>query len=266
MRFELDFPIIEEEYTTDQRTIPALTKSFPSLSFYRRMVRTVWKASRLAKRGKYDDHQWCKSSYDIFQALEHIGTTIEVRNLKRLTELQEPCIIIGNHMSTLETFLLPYLICPKKKLTFVVKEALISYPVFKHVMISRSPIVVGRDNPKKDFLTVLNEGVARIKDGFSVVVFPQTTRMTEFDKTQFNSIGIKLAKRAKAPVVPLALKTDCWGNGAVIKDFGKIDPAKNIHFDFGSPLEIEGNGKIQQEAVISHIENCLSRWRSNNRS
>lgn len=265
MRFELDFPIIEDQYRAENKSIPWFSKKFPSLSFYRRMMGVVWKASRLAKKGQYDDQSWCKSSYDILKALERLGTKIDIQHLENLTKLQQPCVIIGNHMSTLETFLLPYLICPKKSLTFVIKEALTTYPVFKHIMISRNPVVVGRSNPKKDFLTVLNEGLDRIQNGYSVVVFPQTTRMIDFDKAQFNSIGIKLAKKAKVPVVPLALKTDCWGNGTLIKDFGSIDPSNAIHFDFGKPLEIQGNGRDQHETVISHIENCLQGWRTNNK-
>ena len=260
MRFELDFPVVQDYYTTKDSKTSWLSKSLPSISFYSKMVRIVCKAASLAKKGRYEDPNWCASSFGILKAIERIGTKVEIENLKFISEVQGPCVIIGNHMSTLETFLLPYMICPKKRLTFVIKESLVSYPVFKHIMISRNPVVVGRSNPKKDFMTVLNEGVDRIRDEMSVVVFPQTTRMTKFDKTQFNSIGIKLAKKANVPIVPLALKTDCWGNGSLIKDFGKIDPTKDIHFNFGSPMEIEGNGRYQHEAVISHIETCLHQW------
>ena len=265
MRFELDFPTIEEKYRTNFEKTGWFAKSFPSISFYRRMLKIVWKAARLAKKGDYDDKCWCKSSYEILRAVEHVGTEVSIEDLNEITDFSDPCVIVGNHMSTLETFLLPYLICPHKPLTFVIKEALIAYPVFKYIMISRNPIVVGRSNPKQDFLTVLKEGVDRLRNGMSVVVFPQTTRMTEFDRSQFNSIGIKLARRASVPVVPLALKTDCWGNGSIIKDFGKIDPQKSIHFKFGPKLAIEGNEKNQQEAVISHIENCLLEWREKNK-
>lgn len=260
MRFELDFPIIENTYTSEARKTGWLSRSLPSIRFYSNMLRIVCRAARLAKKGIYNDPDWVKSSFGILKAIEKVGTSVHIQNLQALTQVNGPCVIVGNHMSTLETFLLPYLVCPQKKLTFVIKEALVTYPVFKHIMISRTPIVVGRSSPKKDFMTVLNEGVSRIQDEMSVVVFPQTTRMTQFDKTQFNSIGIKLAKRAKVPVIPLALKTDCWGNGSLIKDFGKIDPSKSIYFNFGTPMSIEGNGKSQHEAVIAHIENCLKEW------
>jgi 1-acyl-sn-glycerol-3-phosphate acyltransferase len=260
MRFALDYPQIDDNYQTSAEINSWFARKFPSLTFYKKISYVVFRGAQMAKKGLYSDQEWCNSSYQILKAIESTGTMVTIENLKPILELKEPSVVIGNHMSTLETFLLPYMLSPHMKVTFVIKEALISYPVFKHIMISRNPIVVGRDNPKKDFMKVLTEGVNRLDEGYTVIVFPQTTRMKEFEKSQFNSIGIKLAKRAKVPVVPLALKTDCWKNGRIIKDFGKIDPKESVHFKFGTPLRIEGNGKEQQDTVITHIENCLSNW------
>ena len=260
MRFHLDYPQIQNDYQTSTKKLNWFPKSFPSLTFYKKMSAIVLRGAQLAKKGLYSDKEWCTSSYNILRAIESTGTKITVENLQPTLDLKVPAVVVGNHMSTLETFLLPYMLSPHMKVTFVIKEALISYPIFKHIMISRNPIVVGRENPKRDFMKVLTEGVNRLKEGYTVIVFPQTTRMTVFEKSQFNSIGVKLAKRGNVPVIPLALKTDCWRNGKIIKDFGRIDPNKSVHFKFGTPLKIEGNGKTQQESVIKHIEDCLSKW------
>ncbi len=260
MRFNIKEPQISNDYATSEFALKWLPRMFPSASFYAKMIKVVFMASKLAKNGRYTDEAWISSSHQIFRAVESTGAKISVQNLKPLLDISEPTVIIGNHMSTLETFLLPYLVCPSKKVTFVIKEALTTYPIFRHIMNSRNPIAVGRGNPKEDFVKVLREGENRLKDGYSVVVFPQTTRMQNFDKSKFNSIGIKLARKAKAPVVPLALKTDFWGNGKLVKDFGKIDPKKNVYFNFGKPIAVSGNGKAEHDQVILHIENCLSQW------
>ncbi|MDA0348283.1 MAG: lysophospholipid acyltransferase family protein [Verrucomicrobia bacterium] len=260
MRFQLDYPPIYDNYQTRNEHLTWFSRTFPSLAFYKRMSAVVMRGAELAKKDMYSDKEWCTSSFNILRAIESIGTKVTIENLKLTLDLKEPSVIVGNHMSTLETFLLPYMLSPHMKVTFVIKEALVSYPIFKHIMISRNPIIVGRESPKKDFIKVLSEGVNRIKEGYTVIVFPQTTRMKVFEKSKFNSIGIKLAKRANVPVIPLALKTDCWRNGKIIKDFGKIDPRKSVHFKFGTPLKIEDNGKNQQESVIKHIEDCLSQW------
>ena len=100
----------------------------------------------------------------------------------------------------------------------------------------------------------------RLQSGISIVVFPQKTRSPLFDPAAFNSIGIKLAKRAQVPVVPLALKTDAWGNGKHVKDVGVIDPTKEVHFAFGRPLPVTGSGSDAQQAVVAFIREHLLAW------
>ena len=142
----------------------------------------------------------------------------------------------------------------------MVKESLLKYPFFGPVLGSREPIVVGRSNPREDLVAVLEGGEARLKQGRSVIVFPQSTRSSVFDPAHFNTIGVKLAKRAGVPVIPVALKTDAWGNGNLLKDFGPVDVKKTIHFEFGAPMRIEGTGKAEHQQITEFIINRLGVW------
>ncbi|NLV25260.1 MAG: 1-acyl-sn-glycerol-3-phosphate acyltransferase [Deltaproteobacteria bacterium] len=251
----------DPSYVSPEKEIGILARLLPSLVFHIKQVHVVWAAGRLAKAGKYGELDWAESSDRIFTALESVGARLDIKGLEKVRRVAGPCVIIGNHMSTLETFVLPSLLIPAKSHTFVVKEALLTYPIFKYVMRSRNPIAVNRSNPREDFKTVMEEGKKRLENGISVVVFPQTTRTADFDPSQFNSIGVKLAKKAGVPVIPLALKTDAWGNGpGFFKDFGKIDPSKRIYIEFGEALRIEGNGQEENDRIISFIQEQLQKW------
>lgn len=235
-----------------------LARHFPSLYYYVRLlggpVRWLF---RKAAKGQCDDPSWVRSSAWCADILEDAGCRFEIAGMDYL---REPCVIVANHMSTLETFILPALIRPRLPLTFVVKESLVRMPLFGPVMRSRDPVVVGRRNPREDLVAMLREGAKRLADGISVVVFPQSTRSVDFDKKHFNSIGEKLAARANVPLLPLALKTDAWGQGAKIKEAGKIRPDLPVRFRFGAPMRIEGNDKAQHEAAASFIAETLSAW------
>jgi 1-acyl-sn-glycerol-3-phosphate acyltransferase len=225
----------------------------------------IYKGARYAKKRTYNADRWIQSSIDTVRALESVGGCCHFDNLNAIKNLQSPCVFIGNHMSILETFILPCLIRPHRAVTFVVKESLMSYPVFGHVMRDRHPIVVGRSNPREDLKTVLREGAKRLGDGTSIVVFPQTTRSVEFNPKQFNTLGIKLAKRGRVPVVPVALKTDAWGMGKWVKDIGKIQPDKTTYICFGDPLQIQGSGKNAHRQVVAFIQGKLDEWRVSDR-
>ena len=250
----------DKVYTTPAGSDTFFCRLFPSLSFYTKLLANVYVSGRKAKKGVYDDEAWRLSSLKILRDLECTGLRIHISGTEHLQQLQSPCVIIGNHVSMMETVILPGIIVQELPVTFAIKKSLLEYPVFKHVMRSRNPIAVSRSNPRQDLKTVMNEGKDRLAQGISVVIFPQTTRGTEFEPKKFNSIGVKLAARAGVPVIPLALKTDAWTNGKLIKDLGKIQPAKDVHFAFGPPLAITGKGKEEHQQVINFISRKLDGW------
>ncbi|MCU0455423.1 MAG: 1-acyl-sn-glycerol-3-phosphate acyltransferase [Bacteroidales bacterium] len=222
----------------------------------------VFRTRKQARKGIYDDKAWADSSYYIFRFIEETGGVFHITGMDNIVRSPEPVLFIGNHMSTLETMVLPGLISPLRRVTFVVKEGLVKHPLFKDVMLSRDPIIVGRTDPRKDLEAVMNGGMDLLSRGISVVIFPQSTRSIEFRPEDFNSLGVKLAKKAGVKVVPVALKTDFWGNGRIIKELGPIDRSKHIYLKFGEPFEVKGSGKDENQKIIDFIRNSLAEWKN----
>ncbi|MEE4241203.1 MAG: lysophospholipid acyltransferase family protein [Desulfopila sp.] len=247
-------------YRSSPVKVSLLSRLVPSLNFYPRFFKVVLNAASKAKSGRYPDEEWGMDSLRVLRLLENTGLLFSVDGLENLEDLAGPCVLVGNHMSIMETLILPVIVLPYTKVTFVVKDSLLAYPVFKHVMISRNPVAVTRTNPRQDLKTVMGEGAERLDSGISIIVFPQTTRSTEFDPLQFGSIGIKLAKKADVPVVPFALKTDAWQNGTFSKDLGRIFPQVPVRIAFGKPLQISGKGNEEHQQVVTFIQSMLSQW------
>jgi 1-acyl-sn-glycerol-3-phosphate acyltransferase len=247
-------------YDSPRRRHFFLYRAAPSGSFYTRLILLLLNLSNLVKRGRFDSRIWVRKSAKVMRILESTGVRFHIENFNILREMEPPCVFLANHMSTLETFVLPSILVPFMPVTFVIKESLSTYPVLKHIIMSCDPIVVGRVNPRDDLKKVLHEGMEHLKSGVSVIIFPQRTRSILFDPRHFNTIGIKLALRAGVPVVPIALKTDAWGNGRRIKDLGKIDPDKSVIFSIGKPIPIQGRGKKEHEQIVRYIGQKLKEW------
>ncbi len=222
---------------------------------------TVLRTRKEAIRKVYDTKAWTDSSFEILRFIERTGGIFHITGMENITKSPGSVLFISNHMSTLETMILPSIIGPHKELTFVVKESLVEHPLFGDVMRSRNPIVVGRTDPRKDLEAVMNGGVDLLNNGISIVIFPQSTRSVEFKTEEFNSLGVKLAKKAGVDVVPIALKTDFWGNGKWIKELGPLDRHKHIHIKFGEPISITGNGKVDNQRIIDFIQTSLGEWK-----
>lgn len=220
----------------------------------------VFRTRKEARRGIYDTKAWADSSYYILRFIEKAGGRFHISGMENIVKEEDPVVFIANHMSTLETMVLPGIIAPHREVTFVVKESLVRHPLFGDVMRSRNPIIVGRSDPRKDLEAVMNGGMELLSKGISVIIFPQSTRSLVFKPEEFNSLGVKLAKKAGVKVVPVALKTDYWGNGKVIKELGPIDHKKEIYFRFGDPINVTGSGKEENQEIIEFINSSLRGW------
>lgn len=228
---------------------------------YLKFLFIIFKANKVARLGKFNDAEYCKIADNTFKLLEDCGAKIHVKGLENIREVEGPVVFVGNHMSILETFILPGLIIPFKPVSFVVKASLIKHRFFGTIMKATSPISVTRTDPKKDFKSVMMGGQKLIGEGRSIIVFPQSTR-GKFVAEEFGSIGDKLAQKANVTVIPVALKTDFWSNGKYSKDFGRIYRDRKIFFEFGKPLGTEIDKKERHSIIIKFISAKLKEWSS----
>ncbi|MGA1868242.1 MAG: lysophospholipid acyltransferase family protein [bacterium] len=237
----------------------------PELFFYPHILWYVVEAYFKVKYGSYNNEEWKCSSLKVLNAIEDFGGRFHISGLDNIRKTPGPVVFISNHMSVLETFVLPSLILPEKSLTYILKKSLLAYPIFGSFLRYLKPIVVSRTNPREDLKIVLTEGASALKRGKSLVIFPQHTRTKGIRVKDFNSLGVKLALEAGVPAIPVALKTDFWGNGTLIKDMGPIGRScKEIFIKFGEPLSIKGKGREEHKQIIGFIKKNYDTWSARN--
>ncbi len=247
--------IFAKNYVSLQRA----AVSFPSLRFYSGLAGIFWRAGKVARAGEYSGERWADDSLLVGRLIESMGARIVIEGVENL-DFDGPCVFEANHMSTLETLFLPCIIQPQRDVTFVVKRSLLNYPCLGPVLAAREPIALGRSNPREDLKIVMEEGQRILGEGRSIIIFTQGTRRTDVEPADFNTLGVKLARKAGVPVVPIALKTDTWGEGSLIKDMGRIDPRLPVHVRFGAPVEIQGAGREEHAAIVDFIKTSFDKW------
>lgn len=247
-----------DQYVTTPGIRPPM---LPGFCFYPWFLRLILGYRSAVLRGKGDgDDYFSARSLEVIRRLEHCGCRFEISGLNHLRCLQGPAVFVSNHMSTLETVALPGIIHPLRPSTFVVKNSLVKGFIFGPIMRSRDPVVVTRKSPRADLVAVLREGRRRLNQGISVVLFPQGTRRRAFHMDRFNSLGVKLARNSKVPVVPLALKTDCWSNGLLIRPLGRIQPERTIRIAFAPPIGPLDASTDAHEKTLAFIIDKLTQW------
>ena len=214
-----------------------------------------------SRRPGFMDKEWSEFGLRVIRLVERLGGTVKIEGFRGITDLREKVVWVSNHVSALETYLLPPILMTWPGLIIVLKDPLAHYPFFGSVVRAVSPIRVLRKNPIDDLRKVMKEGTDGIRAGRSALVFPQGTRYRQFDPATFNTLGTKLALHAKAPVVPIAVSTDFIRVGEWHRDlFATIHPASPVRIACGPVLPCElGQAEIQRRSV-AFIAGKLAEW------
>ncbi len=231
---------------------------FKKFGFYKEFIKKLFRVRKAVVKGE-GMAPVLKGSGEVIPLCESVGGRVEITGLDNIRSVSGGVVIAANHQSTLETLLFPAVMEGLKPVTFVVKKSLVTGWVFGPIMRLFNPIALDRKNPKVDLDKVMKEGCAALQEGKSVILFPQGTRCKGFDPSTFNSLAVKLAKRAGVPVVPCAIKTDFWENGKIISTIGDIYPDRTIHMSFGPAVTIDGVGKKEQKQILEFIDETYRR-------
>lgn len=129
------------------------------------------------------------------------GIKVKISGLDHVKEGVQN-IYMANHQSVFDIFtLLVYLPVDFK---FVLKQELMKVPLFGSAMKGAGYISIDRGNPRKAVKS-MNEAAEKIKNGASVLIFPEGTRSQDGRLQTFKSGGFHLALKSGADIVPVAI-------------------------------------------------------------
>jgi 1-acyl-sn-glycerol-3-phosphate acyltransferase len=113
-----------------------------------------------------------------------------------------PYIFMSNHQGSYDIFaLLGHLPFQFK---WLAKKELFSIPFFGWTMAAAGYISIDREGTRET-VEAMNKAAEKIRDGMSVVIFPEGSRSPDGKIQDFKKGGFTLAIKSKVPVVPLAL-------------------------------------------------------------
>ena len=132
----------------------------------------------------------------------------------------QPVIVFCKHQSTWETFIVQVIF---KKISFVFKNELLWIPFFGWGLAAMKPIPIKRGSGQKAVQQLVSGGIKRLKEGISVVIFPEGTRTKPSGPGRYRVGGAVLAAESEYPVVPVAHHAgEFWPRKGFIKSPGMV--------------------------------------------
>jgi 1-acyl-sn-glycerol-3-phosphate acyltransferase len=165
-----------------------------------------------------------------------------------------PSIILSKHQSAWETLAFQQIFPPQ---VWVLKKELLHVPFFGWALALTNPIAIDRKSGKAALKQIVEQGQARLKQGFCVVIFPEGTRMAPGKSGKYQIGGAWLATKTGTGVVPVAHNAGwLWGKNAFVKHPGTITVSIGARMDPEGMEPQEFNSKVEAwiEAEMARIE------------
>ncbi|MEP7345922.1 MAG: lysophospholipid acyltransferase family protein [Gemmatimonadaceae bacterium] len=164
--------------------------------------------------------------------LRAAGVKVIVHNEERAQQGQ-PRIFVSNHVSWSDVFTLAAVL---RRYKFVGKAELFRIPLFGRAAYASGMIAIERDNRKAAFDSY-RLAAERVRDGASVVVYPEGSRGTTYTLRPFKIGPFVLASAAGVPIVPTVL----YGTmGVFPKDTWWRVRSGTVHVHFLEEIPTEG--------------------------
>jgi 1-acyl-sn-glycerol-3-phosphate acyltransferase len=130
-----------------------------------------------------------------------VGCKLTVRGRENIPRKSGICFV-SNHASIFDIVLL--LGYAGRPIGFIAKQELLFIPVLNIWISILGGLFIDRANPRKALKTI-NKGVARIKSGVAMLIFPEGHRSRGQGLLPFHPGSLKLATLSEAIIVPVAI-------------------------------------------------------------
>lgn len=231
------------------RNIPALFKLYGSLPQLGKLKKQIDSANAA---GEYEDErryirQACDKWSDAL--IRSFGMDLHVEGKENLPK-EGPVVFVSNHQGYADIIMLMAAL-DTIQFGFVAKDDLIKIPLFGKWILRIRSVSMHRDEAKEAVKAIL-EGIRYIKDGFSLLIFPEGTRSKGPEMGEFKKGAFKLATKPKVPIVPVTVH----GSYRVFEETG-VFRGTRVDIVIHPQVETKDLGKHDETALVHQVESTI---------
>jgi 1-acyl-sn-glycerol-3-phosphate acyltransferase len=173
------------------------------------------------------------------------GVRVKVTSRAKL-DPKQPYVVMPNHLSAVDIWAV-FLAVPVP-LRFIAKKQLGQIPLFGWAMRAGRFIFIDRQNAASARRSIA-EAANRIREGRSVVIFPEGTRSPDGRLGPFKKGGFHLALNSGAQIVPVAIR----GTRAVMPRGSLLIRSGDVEVEIGEPIPTLGLGPEDRDALLKKV-------------
>jgi 1-acyl-sn-glycerol-3-phosphate acyltransferase len=178
------------------------------------------------------------------------NTKVEIVGAENVL-MGKPQIFMANHQSDFDVLIV--LAHLRGQFRWIVKKELFQIPIFGRAMQSAGYIEIDRKDREKAMMSI-DRAAMKIREGKSVMSFPEGTRSKDGKIKPFKHGMFYLAIKSGVPIVPISII------GA-----GEIMPKRSLHIKPGritlvidKPIDVSGYSIENRQELIDKVQNVIA--------
>lgn len=183
------------------------------------------------------------------KVVDYLNLKINVINPENLPK-EGPVVYVSNHQSYAD--ILVFLNTVKHQVGFIAKEELTKIPLFAGWVARIGSLFITRGDARASLGTI-NEGAEMIKNGYSLVIFPEGTRSHGDNMADFKPGSLKLATKAKAVIVPVTINKSY----TVFEEKGKVTKNQTVDIKFHEHIDTSKLDRKEQAVLGEKLEETI---------
>ena len=178
------------------------------------------------------------------------GVKVEVKGLENIDPTRS-YIYMPNHQSAFD--ILACVVAIPGTVRFIAKKELFRIPIFAQGMLAAGMIPIDRGNSAEAHDT-LNRALDKIKNGVSVIIFPEGTRSRDGEIHPFKKGGFYIALLGGIPIVPMVIR----GSFQILKKKSLKISHGRIKVEFLPPVETAGRALTERNKLVKEVFRQIS--------
>ncbi|MBO9129346.1 lysophospholipid acyltransferase family protein [Bacillus sp. 165] len=181
------------------------------------------------------------------------GAKVEVEGIEHIPT-DRAVLFVSNHQSNFDIpLLMGYL---QKPIGFIAKAELQKLPLVAEWMTFMNSIFMNRSD-RRQSLQAIKDGIELLKNGHSLVIFPEGTRSKTKQMAEFKTGSFHLAVKSGVPIVPVTINGTynlLEANGNRIKPAHvKLTVSPPIYEEQYKEMELKDLAKYTQDLIASKM-------------
>lgn len=132
--------------------------------------------------------------------LKHSGCKVSVKGTENIPD--GPVLFVANHEGNFDVpVLIGYI---PKPFGFISKIEVKKLPIISGWMETMGCVFIDRKD-RRSSVQSIRDGIQKLKDGHSILVFPEGTRSKGGEMAKFKAGSLRMAKDSKVPIVPVMI-------------------------------------------------------------